>query len=47
MEKKRIALTTNELSRTEVFCRLREGTLIQAQAADYLGFSIRQIKRLF
>ncbi len=40
-------MTVKEISRFEVFCQLQEKAITKAQAADLLGISIRQVKRLF
>jgi len=40
-------MSTKELDRAEVFSQLRQKALTQLQAADYLGISTRQIRRLF
>ena len=40
-------MSTKELDRAEVLSKLKQRTLSQTQAADTLGISTRQIKRLF
>jgi predicted transcriptional regulator len=47
MERRRIIMTTADLSRVEVFGQLRERVLTQSQTAHLLGISVRQVKRLF
>jgi len=47
MERRRIIVTTTDLSRVEVFGQLGERALTQSQAAYLLGISVRQVKRLF
>jgi len=42
-----ITMSTKELDRAEVLSKLKQRTLSQTQAADTLGISTRQIKRLF
>jgi hypothetical protein len=42
-----ITMSTNELDRPEVFFQLRKKIIIQSQAAELLGLSTRQIRRLF
>jgi transposase len=44
---KLLTMSTKELSRLEVMQRLKEKRLIQKEAAQMLGLSIRQIKRLW
>jgi hypothetical protein len=46
MKRRYITVTTNEIRRVNVFGELEESIITQAQAADILGLSIRQIKRL-
>ena len=42
-----VSMSTRELDRSDVFLQLRQKTLIQQEAADILGISIRQVRRLF
>ncbi|NGX59398.1 MAG: hypothetical protein KR126chlam3_00549 [Chlamydiae bacterium] len=42
-----IAMSTKELSRLDVMLQLQRFLLSQAQAADILGISVRQVKRLW
>jgi len=44
---KLLTMSTKELSRLEVMQRLKEKRLIQKEAAQILGLSVRQIKRLW
>lgn len=42
-----ITVSTKELSRAEVFSKLRQKTISQLQAADILNITTRQVRRLF
>ncbi len=42
-----IAMSTKELARTDIFLRVKEKVLTQQGAADLLGLSCRQVRRLF
>jgi transposase len=42
-----ITMSTKELDRAEVLCKLKQKTLTQLQAADILGISARHVRRLF
>ena len=42
-----ITMSTKELDRAEVLCKLRQKALSQTQAADILGISSRQVRRLY
>lgn len=45
--KRIITMSSKDLERVEVFLKLKEKALSQSQAADILGISDRQIRRLF
>ena len=40
-------MNINEIERSEVFLKIKEKILKQSQAAEILGISVRQVKRLF
>lgn len=42
-----IAMSTKELERAELFSKIRQKTLTQNQAAEIMGISTRQVRRLF
>ncbi len=42
-----ITMSTKELDRAEVLSKLKQKALSQTQAADVLGISCRQVRRLY
>ena len=43
---RRISMSSNELNRLELITKVRERRIAASQAAEYLGLSERQVKRL-
>lgn len=42
-----ITMSTKKLDRAELFSKLKQKFINQQQVADILGFSLRQVRRLF
>jgi transposase len=42
-----LTMSTKELDRVEVLSKVEQKLVLQSQASDILGVSVRQIKRLF